>query len=416
MQNRLKWMGVLVAIFSLLVSPAGGTELAVHGFLQGNYAVNTASTNPDGGDYKLAEERAQLKFEADQNPLRLFVKTDVAWDHLDDEAKLALREGFLDFTASAWDLRVGRQIITWGVGDLLFINDVFPKDYEAFFSGRPLEYLKKGVDGAKFGLYPGFVSFELVAVPFFEPNHFPDAERFWMFDPMPSVTNRSTQEPATSVDNTEIAVRAYRDIAGFDASLYCYRGFFRQPAMQPDNPALPTEVTNYYPELAVYGASLQGSALAGVISLEAGYYDSRQDRAGTDPTLPNSQIRFLVGYQRQLWEDFTVGVQYYGEIMAAYEEYTAALPPGFPKENQLHQLAGIRLTQLLVHQTVRLSLFSFWSPSDGDYLVNPEIKHNFTDHVWAALGANIFGGGERWSQFGQFNKDDNIYLQARYEF
>jgi hypothetical protein len=39
-------------------------------------------------------------------------------------------------------------IITWGVGDLLFINDVFPKDWESFFSGRPPEYLKLGVDGA----------------------------------------------------------------------------------------------------------------------------------------------------------------------------------------------------------------------------------------------------------------------------
>jgi len=35
---------------------------------------------------------------------------------------------------------------------------------------------------------------------------------------------------------------------------------------------------------------------------------------------------------------------------------------------------------------------------------------------WAAIGANIFGGGEKWSQFGQLEKNDNIYLQVRYEF
>ncbi len=48
--------------------------------------------------------------------------------------------------------------------------------------------------------------------------------------------------------------------------------------------------------------------------------------------------------------------------------------------------------------------------------MNPEIQYNFTDHIGAAIGSNIFGGGNRASQFGQFAKDDNIYLQVRYEF
>jgi hypothetical protein len=131
---------------------------------------------------------------------------------------------------------------------------------------------------------------------------------------------------------------------------------------------------------------------------------------------PNSQSKFLVGYQRQLWEDFTLALQYFGEYMHDYSEYQENQPEGFPVERRLHQLSSVRLTQLLVHQTLRLSFFSFYSPSDGDYLLNPEVKYNFTDSVWAALGGNVFGGGEEWSQFGQLDKDDNVYLQARYEF
>jgi hypothetical protein len=41
---------------------------------------------------------------------------------------------------------------------------------------------------------------------------------------------------------------------------------------------------------------------------------------------------------------------------------------------------------------------------------------NFTDNIWAAIGANIFGGGEVWNQFGQLRKNDNIYSMIRYEF
>lgn len=405
-----------ITFLLLPFSHAFASDVSLHGFLQGNYSFDAGPRNPDGGDFKWAEERLQLKLDASKEPFHLLVKTDAFLDHLKEKRDLELREGYADYTASKWDVRAGRQIITWGTGDLIFINDVFPKDYEAFFSGRPLEYLKKGVDGVKVGLYPSIASFEAVVIPFFEPNHFPDHKRFWMFDPMPDITNRGRIKPATNLKNTEIALRAYRDIAGFDASVYFYHGFFRQPSQLPDSFAAPTRITLFYPELNVYGASIQGRALDGVVNVEGGYYDSRQDRKGVDPLIPNSQTRFLIGYQRQLWEDFTVGLQYYGEYMHNYSEYTENLPAGFPRERKLRELAAIRLTQLLMNQTLRLSFFSFYSTSDGDYMLNPEVKYNFTDHIWAALGANVFGGGKPWTQFGQLAKDGNIYLQARYEF
>ena len=407
---------IIIASLIFLSAHASASDISLHGFLQGNYSADTASSNPDGGDFKLAEERLQIKLDASKEPFHLFLKADAFYDHINEEPELELREGYLDFTSSKWDMRIGRQVITWGLGDLLFINDVFPKDYEAFFAGRPLEYLKKGVDGVKIGMYPGFASFELIAIPFFEPNHFPDSKRFWMFDPMPGVTDREREKPSVTLENTEVAIRAYRDIAGFDASLYFYRGFFRQPSMMPDNPMMPSKLTLFYPKLSEYGASLQGRALDGVLSLEAGYYDSRQDRNGTDPMMPNSQTRFLIGYQRQMWEDFTLGLQYYVEYMHEYSAYVSNQPSGFPKDRKYHDLTAVRLTQFLMHQTMRLSCFAFYSPSVGDYLLNPEIKYNFTDHIWVAIGANIFGGGNQASQFGQFAKDDNAYVQVRYEF
>jgi len=404
-------------VFAFLMLPfyATASDVSIHGFAQGNYSFG-ARTNPEGKDFKWAEERFQLKLDVPKESFRLFIKTDASFDHIDEKGSLELREGYIDYTAQKWDLRAGRQIITWGLGDLIFINDVFPKDYEAFFSGRPLEYMKRGIDGVKIGAYPEFASFEFIAIPVFEPNNYTDARRFYMFDPMPNVTNREEKDPASNFKNTEFAVRAYRDIAGFDASVYFYRGFYRKPYMIPDDLNNTTKITFHYPKLSVYGASLQGRALDGVLSFEAGWYDSRQDRKGVDYTVPNSQTKFLVGYQRQLWEDFTIGLQYFTEYMHDYSEYKKAQPGGLPKDRKTGQLATVRLTQLLMHQTMKLSLFSFYSTSEGDYLINPEIKYNFSDNIWAAIGANIFGGGEKWSQFGQLDKNDNVYLQLRYEF
>lgn len=392
-------------------------DVTLDGFLQGNYSVDTARANPDGDYFKLAEERLQLKLEANKDPFRVFIKSDFFHDWIDGRKfDSELREGFVEYTSDKWDARIGRQIITWGVGDLVFINDVFPKDYDAFFSGRPLEYLKKGVDGAKFGVYPGFASFDVVVIPFFTPNKFPSPDRFWLFDPMPQITDRPEEEPQTSLQNTEVALRAYKDVAGFDTSVYFYRGFFRQPSAIPDNHFAPSKLTLVFPELSVYGASAQGNALGGVLSLEAGYYESRDNESGKNPFIPNGQTRFLIGYQRQPWTDFTAGLQYYVEYMQNYSEYLANLQPGIPAVPKWDDLFSLRLTQMLRHQTLKLSWFMFYSPAVGDFMLNPEVKYNFTDSIWAALGSNIFGGGNKASQFGQLARDNNTYVQVRYEF
>ncbi len=413
-RGRLNVKGYLICIILLVVSTvAEGFEASLNGFLQGNYSFNTASSSPDGGDLKWAEERIQLKLDISNEQLRLFSKTGLYYDNIDREVGVDFREIYLDYTGVSFDLRAGRQIITWGLGDLVFINDIFPKDYEAFFSGRPLEYLKLPVDALKMGLYPALFSIDIVIVPFFEPNNLPHRQRFWLYDPMENVSERKELKPSKSLKNTEIAMRFYRNLRGVDLAVYFYRGFYRMPSQEPTTPS---GLKLFYPSLSVYGVSLQYSALNGVMSIEAGYYDSREDREGTDPFIPNSSLKFLIGYQRQLWEDFTVTLQYFGEYMKDYSEYLKTLPEGIPKMRRFTDLFSVRLTQLLMHQTLRLSYFSFWSISDGDYLLNPEIRYSFTDSVWASVGAMIFGGGESWSQFGSLDRNDNVYVQMRYEF
>ena len=196
--------------------------------------------------------------------LSFMFKGDFFHDAVANELDGVVREAYLD-TSRAWlDVRLGRQVVTWGVGDLVFINDVFPKDWGAFFSGRPLEYLKVGVDAAKLHLATPALNAELVVIPFFEPDTLPGPERFFFFDPLAAVGTRFLREPATTAGNTEFALRLYRRVAGSDVSLYAYRGYWRQPAFRPDQLPAPTQLQGFYPRLAAYGASAQrniGAAL-----------------------------------------------------------------------------------------------------------------------------------------------------------
>lgn len=398
-----------------------GKNIEINGFLMGNFSGRTSGQRPageEGRDLLLAEERLRLDIfgwtETIEASARL--KGDFLFDNVTEEFDLDLREAYLDYTKGNFDFRLGRQIITWGVGDLLFINDVFPKDWVSFFSGRPLEYLKIGVDGFRTRYSSEVMNVEMIVIPFFEPDNLPTADRFFLFDPFSTVPSRDEEKPDTTLENTELALRLYRRLGDFDVSAYTYRGFWRTPGMRLDNPTLPARLTIFYPPLSVYGLSAQKSALDGVVSFETGYYHSRDDEDGDDPMIPNSQIRVLFGYQRQIWEDFTAGLQYYGEIMEDHSAYEHSLPAGFPVQKEYRDTVTLRLEQLLRHQTLRLSFFTFYSPADNDYLIQPQISYKFTDGFSSTLGANIFGGERETTFLGQFDKDDNIYLSVRYDF
>lgn len=419
-------VNILLCLFISLAftSSVKASELSLHGFLQTNYSVRVTDDNPQGakqGNLILGEERIQLKgsLYPSKSKIGAFVKSDFYHDWVEEDWAFDFREGYLDLREDKFGLRIGREIITWGVGDLLFINDVFPKDWEAFYSGRPLEYLKIGVDNLKLDVYSDIVSAELVFMPFFEPDDLPSVGRFHFFDPYPNIQNREIEKPDSAFErfgNMEYALRLYRYIGDFDVSAYAYKGFFRSPGMKADSFNSPSTVSHFYPELAVYGLSAQKSALAGVVSAEYGYYDSLDDRSGKDPGINNSQSRFLVGYQKAFAEDFTVGMQYYGEWMHQYNQYKNNLPPAFPKKDRLHQYITLRFTKLLKYQTLKLSLVTFYSPDDEDSLVISEVSYNFTDNFQAILGANIFGGVDINTALGQHKKDDNIYVTVRYSF
>ncbi len=422
---------VVIAVFLAAhgrLSPAqtsgdGTPALTLHGYLLGDVAVRTTGERPpdgEGGDFVLAEGRLRLDASGSTASGAFFflAKADGFYDAIEGKPGLDVREAYLGFAKGPWDLRLGRNVVTWGVGDLFFINDVFPKDWNSFFSGRPMEYLKLGVDGLRARFSSGALNAEFIAISSFTPDELPSARRFFYYDPFRSVPDQREVMPyAKNSGIGEMALRLYRDIAGFDVSVYAYQGYWRMPSVETDRPFKPTTATRFFPELAVYGASIQRNLAGGVLSLETAYWDSRQDQSAMDPAVPHSQWRFLAGYQRELATDFTAGFQLYSERMESYESYASSpLPPGFPRQDRFRQVVSTRLTRFLDYQAWRLSLFAAYSPTDRDYFLQPEVSRKLADNLTLSVGSNVFGGHKPWTFFGQFEKDDNVFFNVRFDF
>lgn len=421
--RRFRLLSCVPFVFCLAWQlPARGERndlLQVHGFVLGAVAGRIAGEGPPGsGDFILGEERLHLEITRASeagNALIMF-KGDLFHDAVANEIHANLREAYAGYTQGPLDLRLGRQILTWGTGDLFFVNDVFPKDWGSFFSGRPMDYFKLGMDALRMQYSSQAMNADLVAAPVFTPDALPSTGRFFLYDPFPLARDRREITPDASFSNTELALRLYRQVAGVDVSVHVYRGFWRFPGLRPDDRIPPATVTQFYPRLLVYGFSVQRNLLGGVASLEAGYYDSRDDRSGLDPTIPNSQWRLLAAYQRELAEDFVAGFQAYGERMDRYGAYGGTLPLGAPRQDRLRGVLSVRLTRLLDYQTWRLSVFSAYSPTDRDYFVRPEASYKVSDELSVSIGANFFGGRNDTTFFGQFRKDDNVFLNGRFDF
>ena len=409
---------LVVAAGSMPTGALAAVDLG--GFAQANYAVDVADPPclPGGPcDVLLADERVQLKAEgtSQSGGSGYAAKVDLFYDSVAKSSDVEVREAFVDLTGAHAKLRAGRQIITWGVGDLLFTNDIFPKDWVAFFTGRPLEYLKVGSDAVKLDLHPKVLDAEIIVMPVFQPDRYPTADKLHLPDPFAGLP-RVTEDKEASVENGEVAARVSRYVSDWGLSAYATRTFYRSPAMTLDSPTTPTAVLQFFPRLNTYGASATGSLLGGVASLEGALWDSREDQSGTRYAVDNSTVKALAGYSYPLWKDATLGVQGYLEWMLDYDAYRLTAPPGYPVKDEKRWTATTRLTQLLKNQTVTANLFAFYGLTEEDGLVIPSVRYAATDNVSIELGANLFYGKSSFTQFGALNENDNMYTTLRYAF
>lgn len=381
--------------------------------------------DPHEKDMSIGETRLQLQADKYVGPVAMRVTGDFLFDPVMDQYAVDLdsgdgwfdlREAWASFSPRDFmDVKIGRQILTWGTGDLIFINDLFPKGWNSFFIGRDDEYLKAPSDALKASFFSDIANLDVVYSPNFDSDRFIDGRRISYYN---GNLGRKAGTDAIQYPDTrgnwfaedEVALRLYRNFEAFETALYYYDGYWKSPNGQT------AAGVPVFPRLSVVGASVRGPIYKGIMNVEVGYYDSKDDLDGNNPLIRNSEYRFLAGYEQEIATELTAGLQYYLERMDDYDQYRATLPAGAYKQDKNRHMFTLRLTKMMMNQDLTLSMFTYWSPSDNDGYVRPKVNYKLSDSWTLEAGGNVFFGDEEPTFWAQFEDNTNAYVSARYSF
>lgn len=373
------------------------------------------------------ESRLHLAFDRQLVSTRIEAEFDLLYDDVANSHKIDLEKGegwfdlrklslFWEMSPSV-DLRAGRQVLTWGTGDLVFLNDLFPKDWH-FWLGRDAEYMKDPSDALKLSWFNPFLNVDLVYTPRFDADNYITGERISFYDEnLGRLVGQDefirTNQPDDWFSDDEVAIRLYKNIEGMELAFYGYDGYYKSPA------GFDAVVGQYiFPSLSSLGASLRTLLGPGIFNLEAAFWQSNDDRDGGDPFIKNGENRYLIGYEWEAWANFNVGLQYYSEHMHDYNNYLDNLPNGSVPMDEIRELYTLRMTYLMLGQNLKLSWFSYYAPDNGDTYVRPEVNYKIDDNWEVELGGTLFDvqDDEPNAFFGQFEYNSNMYLMIRYNF
>ncbi len=386
------------------------------GFVEFGMGGFTQSHPTTEHDLSLAELRGEVFANRYVGPHFFSAKFDFVADDIDDNhLRAEVRELFVNFKLGEnANLKVGQQVLTWGTGDFIFINDLFSKDWQSMFSGRDDSYLKKPDPAVKFSWFNEIANVDVAWVPVFDGDEYISGERFAYYNPMAgTVTGQrlAVENPDNNFDNSAFSLRLSKNAGGTEYALYGYHGLYSQPSAFN-----PISGKNAFPKMNAIGASVRGTLSGGIANAEMSYWNFLGEKDGSNAFVPNDQLNLLLGYEHEIASNVTLSGQYLVQKMQDYDRARQVAANPAQLVNEWHQTTTVRLNWQAMQQKLNVSLFAFYSLDDKDFYLKPKVSYRQDDHWLYEVGANIFGGKNNYSQWGQFEKDSNVYARLRYNF
>jgi hypothetical protein len=330
-----------------------------------------------------------------------------------DRTGFLLGEAWADWSAGGFNLRLGRQLVSWGAADGLILTDVVCPQNLSAYAGLDFAGSRLAVDGLRLRYSFSSIVVEALWLPLFTPARLPDNSENplrGIFFPssvemngmsIPVVIDRT--DLPLSIKDGEYGLRFSWYTHALDFSLAAFYGWndipFTEKKLSFTTPPVPDKlvVSPGYARTITAGADASIPLGPVLLRLEAAWtggsrYDpsaadlaailSRGESAGP---VEKQNIKALAGID---WtpRGWTLSAQYYEDILPDAGN-------GGTERPWRKNAVTLQIARAFFRETLDLSVSAFLDLIDFDSAINAAAAYALTDSLSLTLGGEFFSGG-----------------------
>jgi hypothetical protein len=409
--KALHILSIAIGVFAGRLASAQTMDF--NGFIDSYHAVRLAGPN----DFMSSRSRLRAEMKANSGNSWLFASLNANHNYLlPSRTFIELREAYFDYMARRWDLRMGRQIIIWGVADGLRITDLIsPLDLTEFLA-RDYDDIRMPVDAIRWRYMDNVIKLELVFVPVFQTYIIPDdPENPWSITHPaegPEILVAPAIKRETSIRNCEFGGRLSFYFPGFDMSVSGLYTWNKLPVYERNfSPAHDTLVLvpNHF-RYSMVGLDFSRPQGPFVIRGEAAMYSA--EPLSTDllnqsnPVMRKTTMNYLLGLDWYPGSNWTLTGQYSQKLILGFEDQLED-----PKNTVL---ATLGITRKLLRSTLSAGAFGYIDLTNGGMFVRSSLDYALSDQIHLLGGIDIFHGDA--GIFGAYNRNSEFWIKAKYNF
>ena len=395
----------------LPLSAEGGVDFS--GEIQTIWGASVSGTdnNTSAGRFLLGETSFTGTLDAYYDKSSAFAEAAVSYDATSNQLDWRVNELWLDYTASFWGIRIGRQKTAWGKADGIDITNVIcPKDMSSF-SSMTSDDSKLAIDALRLSFTGNQFTLDAYWIPFFTPSKLPLDEgnqlrKFIIPENSPYPMSLGTiEKPEIDIWNGEYGLKASGYFPLMDVSLYGFYGWDDTPVLDYNITAQGIQINGKYKRLSMIGIDTAIPVKEIVIRTEAAFFPQKYFSVIEQ----RNEISALAGVD---WmpSSWTLTAQYFCDYVfgsLVQLERSKAYTHGMT----------INVSKTFINETLELSLSGLLNFNDLDSFISPAAEYSLSDQIKLSCGAYIFiPGSENEGEYGKYKDLSSAYIKAKFNF
>lgn len=385
----------------------GDFKVKVKGFADTYHAVRCDEPN----DWMSSRTRLRGELSLQKKNTEIFFSANAVYNSLiSDYSGFKIRELFVSQTFGSFELRAGRQIITWGVADALRLSDIIsPMDYSEFLA-QDYDDIRIPENALRLKYSKNSFSAEALAVPVIETFDLPvDGRNPWAISISGNDSIITDNVPDLKIKNMEFGGRLQWFLSGVDFSVSALRTFNKMPVFLLD----------YYPknQLLVCNGNYQRMTMAGFdfsVPLSkfvfrgefAEYFDEAQQPALGQQIVSKNTANALLGVDIYPGNDWNISLQYAHKYI---DHYTNDL-----NAYRNSGTATVRVSKELFRNTLNINTFAYIDVTDGGIYDRTTLDYAVNDMLHIALGFDYFNADK--GMFKMYDKNSEVFMKIKVSF